>query len=148
MPPCAMWAVPAALLAASAAAVAYAVRGRRVDGHPHCRRCGFDLFGTPADSARCAECGADLKRRRAVRTGRRQRRRGGLWAAGPVLLLSLGWLGGVAWASARGVAWQRHKPAGVLMREAASPAPAARDAALAELRRRLAAGELSDGQAA
>ncbi|HYO10382.1 MAG TPA: hypothetical protein VER17_15540 [Tepidisphaeraceae bacterium] len=44
------------------------MRGRRVDDHPVCRRCGFDLVGPPGGTATCSECGADLvDRRRAVR---------------------------------------------------------------------------------
>ena len=48
------------------------VRGRRIDDHPICRRCGFDLFGLPAGSERCSECGAEVRRRRAIRIGRRK----------------------------------------------------------------------------
>ena len=50
------------------------LRGRRVDAHPLCRRCGFDLTGNP-DAAICNECGADLTRPRAVEVGHRARRR-------------------------------------------------------------------------
>jgi len=28
----------------------FGLRGRRVGDHPHCWRCGFDLFGKPAES--------------------------------------------------------------------------------------------------
>lgn len=34
-----------------AALTAYALRGRRTDDHPLCRRCGFDLFGMPEPTA-------------------------------------------------------------------------------------------------
>src|SRR5437867_4481083 len=54
------------------------VRGRAVDDHPHCRRCGYDLFGLAAGGAGgvCPECGANLRQRGAVRVGVRRRRRG------------------------------------------------------------------------
>src|SRR5215208_2333842 len=50
-------------------------RGRRIDDHPLCRKCGFDLFGLPGTSHNCPECGRDLRRRRATRIGHRQRHR-------------------------------------------------------------------------
>src|SRR6476660_1221047 len=50
------------------------LRGRVVSDHPFCRACGFDLFGLPAQSSRCSECGASLDPPRAVRQGRRERR--------------------------------------------------------------------------
>lgn len=49
------------------------LRGRRVGDHPHCR-CGFDLFGKPAESSICPECGADLNAPRATVVGVHQRR--------------------------------------------------------------------------
>src|SRR3954451_5269023 len=98
-------AAPAAVGLASAAVLAYALRGRRVDDHPLCRTCGFDLFGKPVDSTRCPECGADLARRRAVRIGRRVCRRRVLAVALPAVLLAGGWLGVVGWGAARGVDW-------------------------------------------
>src|SRR5688500_20138720 len=62
------------------------LRGKRVDDHPLCRRCGFDLFGLPEGATECSECGADLSVRwKAVRIGNRHRR-GGLDAGGARLL--------------------------------------------------------------
>ena len=40
------------------------LRGRRVGAHPVCGKCGFDLFGLPADQAKCPECGNDEFSRR------------------------------------------------------------------------------------
>src|SRR5688500_14362576 len=118
---------PLTAVAAAAAAVFVAGlllvlvgrRGRRVDDHPLCRRCGFDLFAKPADSTACPECGADVTRRprRAVRIGHRVRR-GKLVLAGALLMVvSSAGLGtsGVRWA--RSVDWQAHKPADWLLRE-------------------------------
>src|SRR5688500_6972626 len=79
--------VPLALAAGVGFVLAWAGwRGRRVNNHPLCRRCGFDLTGRPPDSARCAECGADLSDRCAIRVGQRECRRRPL-AAGVVLIL-------------------------------------------------------------
>src|SRR5438552_5497377 len=62
------------------------VRGRRVGDHPHCRRCGFDLFGLPNTSSRCPECGANLTVRRSTVTGARRSRS---FSLGIGLLLAL-----------------------------------------------------------
>lgn len=126
-----------------------ALRGRRVDDHPICRRCGFDLFGRPAESNVCSECGADLAKRKAVRIGRRERRRGLARVAGSGAFVSAVVLAGVGWVQFRGVDLQRHKPVWWLAREAGSRQPATRDRALAELVRRVTlgkAGNVSDAQ--
>jgi ribosomal protein L37E len=136
----------AAAFVISAAALGYALRGRRVDDHPVCRRCGFDLYGKPDGATRCSECGADLSRQRAVRVGRRETRRGLLKASAPLLLVSVGLLGVQGWGRARGVDWNHHKPTWWLMREAEAPDAATRDAALAELTRRIGDGSLERGR--
>ncbi|MEX0887563.1 MAG: zinc ribbon domain-containing protein, partial [Phycisphaeraceae bacterium] len=63
-------------------------RGRRVGSHPHCRKCGFDLFGSGEDAASCPECGQVLRRdgepiARARMMGQRRRR---WWAMVPGVL--------------------------------------------------------------
>ena len=111
------------------------VRGRRVGEHPTCRRCGFDLFGTP-NAPVCNECGGDLTRRRATRVGHRRRRPWllslGVLALLPALLVG-GAAGYVAW---RGVDLQPYKPAWWLVRDVAGRDATVADAAVAELVRR------------
>lgn len=71
------------------------VRGRRIDQHPVCRKCGYDLSGTAAVSSTCPECGRDLSTRtRAVRVGNRKKRRRLIvcGAAAAVLALVVGGL--------------------------------------------------------
>jgi hypothetical protein len=65
-----------ALVLPAASLIFVGWKGRRVGDHPHCRKCGFDLFGKPPDSTRCGECGADLADDRSMVTGIRQTRRG------------------------------------------------------------------------
>ena len=128
--------VPIAVLAAVAgvALLALGLRGRRVDDHPLCRRCGYDLTGTPAD--RCPECGRDLSAARSTKTGHR-RRRPGLVAGGLALLLpSLAVLAAIAYVAASGVDVQGYKPQLLLRMESRSSDPATADAAAAELARR------------
>jgi hypothetical protein len=74
-----------ALFIAGSVALRIGLRGRRIDDHPLCRRCGFDLTGKPAESCACAECGADLSAVKAVRIGHRRRLTG--WVVGGFLLL-------------------------------------------------------------
>ncbi|QYK47647.1 MAG: hypothetical protein KF838_12745 [Phycisphaeraceae bacterium] len=75
------------------------LRGRRVNDHPICRRCRFDLVGLAGSNAdatshpdRCPECGTELtgntrRARRAVINGER-RKRWPVLALGLALLLS------------------------------------------------------------
>lgn len=44
-------------------------RGWRVGTLPHCRACGFNLFGKPDSSTRCSECGADVTQTGAITVG-------------------------------------------------------------------------------
>ena len=129
-------------------------RGRQVDTHPLCRRCGYDLVGLPlvtsevdpADSARqraCPECGADLRRRRAVRTGNRVRHRGQIVTGAVLLVPCLALAGLLAWVRARDVDHQKHKPVWWLANDACSSDVAQRRNAFAELNRRRTARLLS-----
>ena len=122
------------------------LRGRRVDAHPLCRRCGFDLTGTP-DAAICNECGADLTRPRAVKLGHRARRRLPLTLGLGVLLPSLVVLGVLGYAAVRAVDWQQRKPQWWLARDLDAADPATSAAAYAELARRYDAGGLGDAAA-
>src|ERR1051325_12180197 len=67
-------------------------KGRLLDDHPLCRRCGFDLFGKPTDSTRCSECGADLNVASATTIGHRKRGRAAIIFGTTLLLPLLGML--------------------------------------------------------
>ena len=64
-------------------------RGKRLDDHPTCRKCAYDLIGLLPDSTRCSECGADIKAKRAVRIGNRRRRPVLAWTGLVCIFLSL-----------------------------------------------------------
>lgn len=72
------------------------LRGRRLNNHPACATCTFDLSGL-ASPTRCPECGQDLSKPKAIRAGIRTRRPR-LAIAGAALLLFalLGTISGVA----------------------------------------------------
>jgi len=137
--------LPPAMLLAGALLLAWGWRGRRVGDHPHCRACGFDLVGLPAESLRCSECGPILSRAGAVRTGRHQRRAGWIWAGAAELIPAMLWLGGVGWLAARGTAYRHYLPVGWLLNEAEAHA-AGGQLALDELMARLTSGRLSATQ--
>lgn len=138
--------IPLVLLLGGIVLYLYGRRGRRVDDHPICRRCGFDLFGLPETSKVCSECGTDLQSPAAVRIGRRERRRGLVAWGLTIFLLSAGWLGLLGWAAFSDIDWNRQKPDWWLTMETGSANPVTRDAALDLLIRRLGTGELSDGR--
>lgn len=62
--------------------------GKRIDDHPVCKACKFDLVGSP-EAESCPECGADLTKPKAVRIGNRQRQTGGIVAGLILLTLAL-----------------------------------------------------------
>lgn len=120
-------------------------RGRRLDDHPVCRRCRFDLFGqADSRSGACPECGAALDRPRAVRRGNRQYRPL-ILALGMVMLLLAGvTFGSLAAGWLTGTSLNPYKPLWLLRWEARQTAivqPAG--SALDEIRLRLQAGQLS-----
>jgi hypothetical protein len=76
---------------AGAALLVLGLRGRRIDDHPVCRKCRFDLIGAPEPRTKCPECGADVASR--VRIGNRRKRGGAIVVGALLLLIGLG-LGG------------------------------------------------------
>jgi ankyrin repeat protein len=78
------------LVVAALALAWVGLRGRSVDNHPHCRKCGYDLYGRPAGGVVCPECGSDLKQPGAVRSGQRRRQPGFVVAAVACVMLAYG----------------------------------------------------------
>jgi len=118
-------------------------RGRRIDDHPVCRGCGFDLFGTrepiPDKHPRCPECGT----RREPRVGNRERR-GKLALAGVLLMLtSLGVVGVWGYNQFGAAQIVQYKPVWLLRWEAQSGTSTTAELALGEMLRRFQNGELS-----
>ena len=54
-------AIPSAIAAAAIGVLYFALRGRHIDDHPLCRRCGFDLWSAATvGSNLCPECGTNV----------------------------------------------------------------------------------------
>src|SRR5688572_23584719 len=117
-------------------------RGRRIDDHPLCRRCGFDLTGRPETSTACSECGADLSQPHAIVIGHRRRRPRLIVVGALVMAFAIVSIGSMALR----VDFQVYKPTWWVIHEAADKSPSAPIAAWTELNRRLKAGELSRSQ--
>jgi hypothetical protein len=119
-------------------------RGRRIDDHPLCRRCRFDLVGNPGGLPEtCPECGAQIRGR--VRIGNRRPRRR-LMAAGAMLaLICLGVAASGAWGHLSGINWQKHKPMGLLKWEAEGARTGA-VAAVEEVIRRVRAEQVKEAE--
>ena len=67
-----LWAMGAmVVLAIGVTLIGIGWHGRRINRHPMCARCGFDLFGGRRwETRECPECGADVSGL-AVRVGHR-----------------------------------------------------------------------------
>jgi hypothetical protein len=92
--------------------------GRRINKHPVCRDCGFDLEGVYPDAVTCPECGSGLKRASAVVIGARRKLWplvffGALLSVAPVIPLAA-----VLFAAATGRNIDTYKPLGLLLWEA------------------------------
>ena len=137
--PIIVWSLPVVLLILGAALAWTGLRGRQLDNHPICRRCGFDLYGS-FQSEVCPECGAALCREN-VRLGNFESRplriSIGLFLMAPAVTV----LAALGVAAQRGVQWDHHKPLWLLVREADAPA-------LAEIERRRTGKLLTPAQIA
>jgi hypothetical protein len=118
------------------------LRGRRLDDHPLCRACSFDLVGLWPKAGNCPECGAALSTE-AVRIGHRRRSRLRIASGVFLLLIGVSWAGVIGFSRASGFNWNTRKPVWWLKAEARSvTATTTSDAAVQELTRRLESGAL------
>ncbi len=51
-------------------------RGKKIDGHPLCRTCGHDLYGSTNAVRNCPKCNRPLRYRKDVRVGNRKKQKG------------------------------------------------------------------------
>lgn len=139
-----LWVV--GIAAAGVALLIWGLRGKRIDDHPVCRQCRFDLAGQPEGTITCPECGAGLKRTGSVRIGQRRKRPivillGVLGIALP--MLALGTLG---FAIITGQDLNSYKPLGLLKWEAGHADAAHSKVVAAELHKRMMVKGVSQGK--
>ncbi|QQE11223.1 hypothetical protein JD969_17255 [Planctomycetota bacterium] len=124
-------------------------RGRVVDDHPICKKCGYDLEGNreavlKGDGGRCPECGACLDEKRKVKIGNRAKVRKKIVVGVAGLMLAAG-LGGVRMMD---LDFTQSKPVWYLRLEARRPGwfQNTSEVAMEELERRIEMGELSEDE--
>ena len=125
---------------------ALGLRGRRVDDHPLCGRCRFDLSRQPATSDRCPECGADIRLAKAVVIGHRARNRRLLASGAVLLLLIVVPMIVVGIAVLRGASWRAYTPTWFELAEARNAFRGDVGAAIDELIARDTAAKLQADQ--
>jgi hypothetical protein len=138
-----LWAIGAILmLAIGVALIGIGWHGRRIDRHPLCAACGYDLIGRLPFTRRCAECGADISGL-AIRVGHRVFRPrpfyGGLALSLPALLV----IASMTYVVMRGIDITPHKPAWWLVYELGG-SEATEAAAFTELATRMQKQLLAD----
>jgi hypothetical protein len=128
-----VWVIIAFVGVGGGVALRVGLRGRRIDDHPVCRKCGFDLTGTPESSWRCSECGTNLRGPGAVRIGHRRRRAGRVVSG--VLLVLAAITGGTLDVAERtqSFSWIEYAPVKWLLYEGQNGGGSARTDALKEL---------------
>lgn len=136
--------VPMIAATAGLALLAWGLRGRRLDDHPICRRCGYDLVGTE-EPAVCPECGARLRRRHRIRRGRRRSRPVAVTIGGTLLLVGLSGLGLLVWQRSQGLDADALKPVWLVRLEARWGSSGAKLELLRRIANALASQEQVDG---
>ncbi|MBL8990546.1 MAG: hypothetical protein JNJ48_03090, partial [Phycisphaerae bacterium] len=120
--------------------------GRRINDHPVCAACGFDLIGVydPKADGRppCPECGRSLGAPTAVRRGVRVRRPAWIVAGALLLASTLGLQLAVVGVTVAGGNFRAAFPTWALILELSAGGFADRNAALLQLDARLKAGTL------
>jgi hypothetical protein len=126
--------------------VVLGLRGKRINDHPICRDCGFDLVAVPEGTITCPECGAGLRRPQAMRIGARRRRPVFLGVGAVLALLPILPLGTAGFAAISGRDLNKWKPLGLLLWEARHARGNDASKAAAELADRYGSGKLKKDQ--
>lgn len=115
-------------------------RGRKINDHPHCSRCRFDLVGIYPGARICPECGTGLEKaqgRKGVRVGVRARQRGVIACGIAIVLIAGIPLGLFTYSAVRGTSIVKHLPLGALELMANRGPQGRADEAVVEIRNRL-----------
>ena len=118
--------------------------GKRIDHHPICKHCRFDLIGSIEQSEKCPECGRDIRNPRAVLDGHRRPNRILILIS---IILLIGSIGGFALEivpMSRSMDWIRIKPTSWLIADIHGNQPVQQSASANELARRIRTGSIGD----
>ena len=139
-----LWAIGAVtMLAVGVTLIGIGWHGSRVDRHPLCDRCGFDLIGSRRwETRECPECGSDVSGL-AVRVGHRACRPRPLYCGLTLTLPSLLVVGSMIYVYVRDVDVTPHKPAWWLVYELGWDS-ATEAVSFNELATRMQSGQLPD----
>ena len=121
----------------------FGLRGKRVDDHPLCRRCRFDLHGIEPRPDVCPECGTQLTGNQAFRFGNRTRRSKTMAVGALMMFVAMVMIGIGTTNFVRGVPLQQQKPLWMLKMEMKHGIPDTQSEAGQEIARRLSAGTVS-----
>lgn len=110
-----LWMVGSTLLGVFLVFVGW--RGRRVNDHPTCRQCGFDLVGVLPAASMCPECGSGVRQARFVRIGQRTRVWTLIVVGAPLAILPMVPLAVTIFAAATQTEVAGYKPLGLLLWE-------------------------------
>lgn len=126
--------------------VVVGLKGRRINDHPVCKQCHFDLLGTYPEVVTCPECGAGLKRDNAVLQGARSKMPIVVTVGAIMVLTPLVPVGAVAYAVLTGSDVNAIKPLGMILWEARRAEPTQAAKLADEIMNRLLAKKLSASQ--
>lgn len=132
----------ALMIAAGLVLIVVGLRGKRLNQHPVCRSCGFDLEGVYPAGMTCPECGTGLKHARAVRVGVRRKRWTAAGIGAALVLAPLAMFISMAAVVVSGSELNQYKPVSLLLLEGEHGSDDLAQSAAKELVRRQDAGEL------
>ncbi len=141
--------IPILVIAALAMGLVLVVigwRGRRVDEHPVCRKCRFDLEGVYPSRTTCPECGRDIEPKGRVRFGNRRKRRGVVALGGGLVVAALVLAGLMVTVAVGGSSLNPYKPLWMLRLEALGSNGTRAGDAIDEVLTRYDDGDLSAGE--
>ncbi len=126
--------------------VVVGLKGRRINDHPVCKQCHFDLLGTYPEVVTCPECGAGLKRDNAVVQGARKKMPAVVTVGALLVLTPLLPVGAVAFTILTGSDVNAIKPLGLILWEARRAEPVQAAKLADEVMNRILAKKLSPSQ--
>ncbi|QQE13662.1 hypothetical protein JD969_09440 [Planctomycetota bacterium] len=93
------------------------IRGKRIDKHPICRKCNYDLTGLDQPLTQCPECGSYLTSPKSIRIGNRTRSTTRITLAATILFLTTLATSSLIYIQAANINLNKYKPTWLLTLE-------------------------------